>query len=228
MEISLAIVSRLKEFRNMLNLKQETIAEKLNISRPAYTRIETGITSLSINHIETLIKEYNLNAQWLLTGVGEPQQSESKHLLNLTSNHAKIEMKAGVKPIHLYDLNVFGSTNIDVYQDDQMFLEKNILYIPDIMNAEFAFRVKGDSMSPEIKNNDIVAVKSVLFENIIWGKLHVIITNSTRVVKFVHKSPQPETICLISINREYEPIYIALKDVLFFYEVVATIKTDFK
>lgn len=65
------IGNRIKEIRNALKLKQKEFAEKLDVSPPSLSEIETGKYNLSVESLIKLVKEYSVNLYYLLFGEGE-------------------------------------------------------------------------------------------------------------------------------------------------------------
>lgn len=65
------IGNRIKEIRNALKLKQKEFADKLDVSPPSLSEIETGKYNPSIDALIKLVKEYNVNLYYLLLGEGE-------------------------------------------------------------------------------------------------------------------------------------------------------------
>ena len=61
--------NNLKAARLKLGLSQKEIAEKINIQQAQYSRYEIG-TSPSTDILEKLVRLFNLNINFLLTGEG--------------------------------------------------------------------------------------------------------------------------------------------------------------
>jgi transcriptional regulator with XRE-family HTH domain len=62
---------RLKLLRTTLGLTQKDFAEKIDIDQRNYTNYENGNAEMKAKHIQKLIENYEINANWLLTGEGE-------------------------------------------------------------------------------------------------------------------------------------------------------------
>ena len=60
------MAERLKELRIKNNLTQAQVAEKLNISRPAYTYYETGKKQPSIETLKALADLYTTSVDYLI------------------------------------------------------------------------------------------------------------------------------------------------------------------
>jgi len=69
------IGDRIKESRVALGLSQADAAKKLNISTPAFCKIETGQTDLNISRLLQISKTFEVSVVQLLTGEGESSTS---------------------------------------------------------------------------------------------------------------------------------------------------------
>lgn len=70
---------RLKELRKeKLNISQQEIAEKINITQASYNRYETGTTKPTNRVIADICRVYNVNREWLEHGTGEPLKVRTK------------------------------------------------------------------------------------------------------------------------------------------------------
>jgi len=73
------IGKKIRTFRKQKGLSQETMADKLNISRSAYSRIETGETSAWVHHIEDICRELDVQLEELLFNPESLEQNNSDH-----------------------------------------------------------------------------------------------------------------------------------------------------
>lgn len=62
---------RLKRIRHTLGLSQEDLAEKLYYEKSTIGNAECGRTRLSNHLIVSLVKNFNVNVEYLLEGIGE-------------------------------------------------------------------------------------------------------------------------------------------------------------
>jgi transcriptional regulator with XRE-family HTH domain len=67
----LSLGKRLKQIRESLKLSQQQFAEKLSIKSQSVYKVEKDLNGLSNETLINLIKNYNVNINWLLTGEGE-------------------------------------------------------------------------------------------------------------------------------------------------------------
>ncbi len=71
------IGKKIRTIREKKGFSQETMADKLNISRSAYSRIETGETSAWVHHIEDICKELNVQLEELFFTPESLEQNNS-------------------------------------------------------------------------------------------------------------------------------------------------------
>lgn len=65
------INSRLKQIRHTLNLSQEEFASKIGIkSRSHISSLENGVRTVTDRIIRDLVNVFNVNEEWLRTGIG--------------------------------------------------------------------------------------------------------------------------------------------------------------
>lgn len=62
---------RLKNIRSALNLTQEQFGKALGISKQFYSNIETDRTLLNNEKLVLLFKDYNVNLNYLVGGIGQ-------------------------------------------------------------------------------------------------------------------------------------------------------------
>lgn len=65
---AIAIGKRLKAARKTLNITQEQLAEKFDISPQALQKIERGANNITSAQLKLLKEEYNLSSDFLLNG----------------------------------------------------------------------------------------------------------------------------------------------------------------
>lgn len=66
------IAERLKEIRKEKRMTQTELGEVLGVTKQAIASAEVGNNNPSIKFISKLITDLNVNANWLIAGIGEP------------------------------------------------------------------------------------------------------------------------------------------------------------
>lgn len=56
-----AILKLLKNKRKMLSLSQEEFAERVNMSQSAYSKLESGMSSLTVTQLNKIFTELEIN-----------------------------------------------------------------------------------------------------------------------------------------------------------------------
>jgi transcriptional regulator with XRE-family HTH domain len=62
--------SRIRIFRESLNLNQSAFADILGVKQPFVSGVEKGTTLLSYEHVKLLFTKYNMNIHWYASGKG--------------------------------------------------------------------------------------------------------------------------------------------------------------
>lgn len=102
------------------------------------------------------------------------------------------------RKIALYDLPVSAGTG--VYLTDTQSVEINIPDNPETRSADFALRIKGNSMEPKYRDGDVLLVEEC--DSVEYGELGVFILDGDGYFKKFGGDR------LISLNPDYEPILL--------------------
>lgn len=154
----------LKQLRKSKSMTQDAVAKQLNIGRTAYTKIENGVQEIDTDALAKLAELFAVSIDYLLgaDSVSKPQGVKIPVLGRVV---------AGI-PIE-------AVTEIIDYEE-----------IPASMAASgeyFALRVQGESMSPRIKEGDVVIVRKQ--ETVENGEVAIVLVNGNEAtIKEVHFS----------------------------------------
>lgn len=195
---------RMRELRKEKNITLEKLAEMLKTTKATLSRYENGKRIPNIEFVEELAKIFNVSVDYLLgktdirnsdiltkAGLVEFDKSKTIPIPIIGS------VRAGTNGILAYE-EILGVENVeqDIVKDEAKY---------------FFLRVKGDSMYPEIQENDLVLVRQQ--SDVESGDIAVVIVNGDEgIVKKVVK--RDNAIVLYSINPAYEPILITEPDQL--------------
>ncbi len=173
---------KLKTLRKNNNMTQAQLGEKLNLDTSSITKYETGGSLPSIDIIKKISKIFNISIDYLLENEID---SNVKDVNNFTRVSVIGTVKAGVDGIATYEyLGEEKAVNINGELDDYKYL-----------------RVRGESMAPQIQENDLALVR--LQPDVESGDLAVVIIDSEEgVIKKIQKGKN--SISLISFNQNYE------------------------
>ena len=137
----------LGNINNMLKakkIKNKDLAEKLDMSVPYINAIltKTKNDGIKISLIEKIAKILN---------------TKTEDLFSLTTQNSNYE-----KNILLYDTYVSAGSGELIEDADTSFIKINEKLLPKISDKDlFAVKVKGDSMQPTLKDNDLIIVEDL-------------------------------------------------------------------
>lgn len=206
---------RIKLARKGLFKKQEDLALALGCHKNTISRYENGKRTPDATDIQKLCDVLQISPEWLLTGEGEmrveieagaisaPPQSESQYpvvyaaengedLINVPLVAAKLS--AGV-----------GSLQVDGQVESYFAFSSAFLHRKGNPQAMVVMRVEGDSMSPEIRDEDMVLIDQSKTD-IRLGRIYAVGFEDAIYLKRVDK--EPGKILLKSVNPAYQPIQI--------------------
>ena len=93
--------------------------------------------------------------------------------------------------------------------------------VSPIKGADYAIKVNGDSMSPEIPNGSHILLKRILEDQFVeWGKIFCLDTANGAVIKRVFPTDDPEVVECRSINPEYPSFKVNTKHINGWYRVL--------
>ena len=93
--------------------------------------------------------------------------------------------------------------------------------VSPIKDADYAIKVCGDSMTPEIPNGSHILIKKIHEEQFVeWGKIFCLDTSNGAVIKKIYPTENPEVIECRSINPDFPPFRINVKHINGWYRVL--------
>ena len=93
--------------------------------------------------------------------------------------------------------------------------------ISPIKGVDYAIKVCGDSMTPEIPNGSQILIKKIYEEEFIeWGKIFCLDTKNGAVIKRVYPTENPEVIECRSVNPDYPPFKVNVRHINGWYRVL--------
>lgn len=93
--------------------------------------------------------------------------------------------------------------------------------ISPIKDVDYAIKVCGDSMSPEIPNGSQILIKRIYEEEFVeWGKVYCLDTRNGAVIKKVFPTENPEVIECRSANPDFPPFKVNVRHINGWYRVL--------
>lgn len=185
---------RIKEARSASGLLQSEVAEKLDIAVQTYNKYEKGHRIPDSDHLNRMVKIFDCDPGWLLSGEGDRKRKETAYPLAENFKLADIggELAEGFVQIPRYEVaaSAGGGTLIHSEQivDHLTFRSdwvRNALGVSP--KALALINVKGDSMEPTLSNGDVILIdttKSGFDDNAVY----VLGLDGTLLVKRVKRN----------------------------------------
>lgn len=214
MESKLSIEARrFKKIREEQNHTQQSFAELLQIGNTT-ADIERGKTKLSGKVVMELLRQFNVNPLWLfgesytkIVNINGGDVSPKVVTLDVEDQEtiALVNQKAAAG----YPHNI---QDVDWYETLPAFH----IPLPEYRNATYrGFQVEGDSMLPNIRPNEWVLGRAVpSISEASDSKIYIVVLHDSVLVKKLQKiSNAPDKVRLISLNSEYLPIDVEVKNI---------------
>ena len=114
-----ALIQRIKDvlLTNGLNMSQ--FANRINLEQKTVNNYLNGKRKLSLEFVESIIRTFGLDANWLIFGIENHKQNNIPE--NLPPNNNTVDYK--VKWIELLEENIELLRRITEYQDAELILE---------------------------------------------------------------------------------------------------------
>ena len=207
---------KIKRIRLMRGLSQDELAKRCGYkARSTINKIETGINDVPRSKIRIIAQALEIDESVLLNDQEHIEFINAQQPIQVTSSAKVISYKNGL------GLNVQACIKIPILGTVMAGIP--ISAIEEIIGWEeispklasqgeyFALKIKGDSMSPTMDENDIVIVKKQ--NDISSGDIAIVCINGDEATckKLIkHK----DGISLVSLNSKYEPMYYDKKAII--------------
>ncbi|MFA7542763.1 MAG: S24 family peptidase [Candidatus Cloacimonadaceae bacterium] len=193
MDISISV--RIKELRKSLKLSQVKLADKIGVSSASISYYESGGRSPDSAFLSKLCSVFGVNLNWLLTGSGpmfqELELIDPGFLGDTISIPVVGEIAAGYPAEMLYDTPYH---HLDIPVSLLSFGPPYII-----------FRVRGESMAPQVLPGDLV-ICSEDWRNIDTnGKIMAFRCPDGITLKKLIDDHRHKTTLLVPLNSGYEP-----------------------
>lgn len=209
------VKERLQQFLKTEGISASEFARKMNLS-PAYlASMRKSMPEEKVERLCTIFPQ--INRDWLLYGEGEMYREDIS--------------EKGIDPhaLHKHLVMLIPSTaaagNFPMLAEGVAKEDCRRIFSP-IPGADFAIRVKGDSMEPEIHNGTILFIKRINDKAFLpWGAPLVLDTENGSVCKMIFPSSKgDEFVEARSYNPEYPPYQVPLESVYGIYRILGEMR----
>lgn len=216
---------RLKRIIQNSGLSLAVFAGKTSVSKNTLVNYRDGATSPSADFLDRVCREFSVNPGWLLMGEGEPYRRASS--FSVAENQLQLRKGAATDEYSLVPLlesrvvagpqgEILYEEIADQYPFKRWWLEKLVGRNPERLQNLLLVRVRGDSMSPTINQNEMALVDTSECErlHVLPGRIYlVILPDGTVALKRLVLSRDQETItlaCLSDNTAAYRPFEFSL------------------
>ncbi|MFD2288811.1 DNA-binding protein [Pedobacter petrophilus] len=187
-------IDRLKSVMNILSFRtQRDFAAALNIKDGSLSDILRGRVGISNGFKDRLSFKFDVNIEWLETGVGEPLLNKGPFIS---------ESKEGVP---YFDISLSDADTLYLMEEKAEYF---VNYKP-FNDCTAYLPVYGDSMYPRYASGEIIAVREVTnYEVLQWGEAYVVMTdekaNHMRSIKMIFEHADKSKLILRSSNPNFK------------------------
>ncbi|MBS7576496.1 MULTISPECIES: S24 family peptidase [unclassified Enterococcus] len=217
------IINLVIELRKKKNITASQLAESVGIAKSAMSRYENRTRQFPVNKVSEFANALGTTPEYLL---GLDKESDINYIYNqldkkrqtkvynyateqLDRQNSKIikiefDKKKLTKVLTAFDVSAGVGYGNDYELTDytEEYTDENL------RNYDFAFRVKGDSMEPDLVTGDVALVQRT--ESVDNGSIYVVSYSDSLYVKEVRI--EDDVFILHSLNPKYQDIPIDLVD----------------
>lgn len=215
----------LKNIRYLIQnsgLNDGKFADKIEIDRSNFSKIIKGKYPCGDAVVNKIVLNLGVSKTWLLSGVGAMYLDSEAQEVNKQIREVEAKEKGEVC---LLPVAAWGGT-LQGYSSGVLERDCKKFKIP-IPGADFLIPISGDSMEPDFRPGDIVAIKRVdpaLF--IQWGKVYVIDTPNGCVIKELQPTSEKGIVSCVSRKEKYKPFEINLDSAFGIYSVCGVFRIE--
>lgn len=204
---------RFKKVREEAHHTQQSFADLLGIGGTT-ADIERGKTKLSGKVVMELLRQFNINPLWIfgesfVQYVSINGGDVSPKVISIDKDDNDTILLVNQKAAAGYPQNIH---DVGWYETLPAFT----IPLPEFRNATYrGFQVEGDSMLPNIRPKEWVLGRAVAsITEASDSKIYIIVLKDSVLVKKLQKVHNaPDQVRLISLNEEYLPINVEIRDI---------------
>lgn len=202
------IINRIKYLMKELNYRQVDFAHKIDVDTSNLSKYLNGRLPISDSLINRLVVNLGVSKQWLEDGSDLPF-AKSTPAAAMSASPA-LAMQG--TPVYDIDVTAGSMLRSRMFTDDHVV---GCINLPEFTGSDsLIVRVSGDSMSPVIRNGDLIVLRKLTnIQYIMWGQVYVVVMDDFRMLKYVRRHDNPALVTLRSANPAYDDIEVARADI---------------
>ena len=190
--------------------------EKMRILQTAYTEIlRTG----RVRNKKEFATLYGINPSTLSAAMNGDERYLTDNLITKVLAEVPKDTQDNTDTIPVIPVEAMAGTLKEFFQSVNEYDCERM--VSPIKGADYAIKVNGDSMSPEIPNGSHILLKRINEEQFVeWGKIFCLDTANGAVIKKVFPTDDPEVIECRSINPEFPSFKVNTRHINGWYRVL--------
>ena len=188
------ILDRINKISENESITITSLEKNIGASKGVLSRAIAKKTDILSKWTQAIVENYpQYSAEWLLTGRGT--------MLRQNNTETQISYNPSVG-VPYYDVDF--TAGFDAIFNNQTLLPAHNIVFKPFQEAQLWCNVTGDSMADRINNGDIIALKEISIESILYGEIYAVVLDNIRTIKILRKATDPNTLRFIPINKEYD------------------------
>jgi len=204
------------------NVSKSAIAGQLGITPQKFSEILGERMNAGTDMMAKLCSNYEISADWLLTGEGDMRKGISE-TLNEPKKEVIFDRNVGQPYYNVDFVGGFG----EIFNSDTRLPECNIV-VQGFEKASLWCNITGHSMEPKICHGDIIALRECTVSDVQFGEIYAVVLDTIRTVKIIRKGSSPTMLRFVPINiTQFDEQEYDIRRILHIYEVVGAISKFF-
>lgn len=201
------VIQRIKEICSTNGYSNNKLADMLGLGQKTVNNYMNGSRKVSFEFIDSVIRTFELDANWLISGHGKAFVKESPIVYKETYFDGAIPY---------YDNLPVSAGHLEMFPANEE--PTGWVKLPGVI-AQGLFPVIGCSMKPEVNPGDVVGISLLdSWELVDPDKIYLIITHEERMIKHLAIDEEDDSI-LWCISPNYPKFKISKSDIKHLYRI---------
>jgi len=214
------LLDRIKQYLDIKGISVSAFERSVGMSNASFGKSLKKGGAIGTDKLENILSVYpDISVEWLFSGKGSMlKDGKDNSKPTITTNPQE--------GVPYYDVDFIGGFS-EIF-NCQAAIPHNYIKIQGFERADCWCNVSGHSMEPKINHGDIIALRNCNVEDILYGEIYAVVTNSVRTIKILRKSKKPNMLRFIPINtEEFDEQEYPISDILHIFKVIGSIRKFF-
>lgn len=217
------VVLRIKEYIDYKCISISAFEKSIGMSNASFGKSLKNGGSIGSDKLERILNIYtDLCPIWLMTGQGNMLSSENnKEFGEISEDQPSIlceKEEVKIKSLPYYDKDMVECCDTNEIKAAHLSIDEYFS-----QHADLYCTCCEHSMSPAIRYGDILALKEIKVDNVIFGEIYAIVMESVRLIRQIKSSHEPHLLTFIPFNSDFEPQIFKKAEIQKIYRVVGSV-----